>query len=148
MVTKKAYRQTMANPDDPWEDLFTKLTKLRAGWPSPTWSYDRRFQCVSTTIPLSTEAAVQPAIGEALPTSWTAASLPAAPDDVRAMVEACGGLRAEQKIYWGGPENAPGAFGLWWPWGDGAQVSLRIGLCHVDLPKERYPRLRAIFGIA
>jgi hypothetical protein len=38
-------------------------------------------------------------------------------------------------------------FGLWWPWGDGSTVSLRIGLHDVDLPKQRYPRLRDVFGI-
>ena len=57
------------------------------------------------------------------------------------------GLRASQKIYWGNDATAPGAFGLWWPWGDGTTISLRIGLHHLDEPKQRYPRLRDVFGI-
>jgi len=36
---------------------------------------------------------------------------------------------------------------LWWPWGDGTTVTLRIGLHGLDQPKVRYPRLRDVFGI-
>ena len=74
-------------------------------------------------------------------------SLAGAPEGVKALVEKCGGLRAAQLLFWGGPDDAAGVFGLWWPWGDGTTVSLRIGLHDVDLPKERYPKLRDIFGI-
>jgi hypothetical protein len=66
---------------------------------------------------------------------------------VRKLAEGCGGVRASQQLLWGGAPGASGAFGLWWPWADGKTVSLRIGLHDVDLPKERYPRLRDIFGI-
>ena len=65
---------------------------------------------------------------------------------MRTLAESCGGLRASQLMFWGGADG-PGAFGLWWPWGDGTTVSLRIGLHDVDVPKQRYPRLRDVFGI-
>lgn len=84
---------------------------------------------------------------EALPSSWSAQSVAEAPDEVRALVDRCGGLRASQLLFWGGAVGGAGAFGLWWPWGDGTTVSLRIGLHDVDAPKERYPRLRDVFGI-
>ena len=74
-------------------------------------------------------------------------SFPLNQPDKRALVEKCGGLRAAQQIFWGGGDDAAGPFGLWWPWGDGTTVSLRIGLHDVDVPKERYPRLRDVFGI-
>src|SRR4029079_9625016 len=83
----------------------------------------------------------------ALPTSFSVETLPGAPEGVRGLVEKCGGLRATQLVFWGGADDAPGPFGLWWPWGDGTTVSLRIGLHDVDIPKERYPRLRDGFAI-
>jgi hypothetical protein len=130
-----------------WDALFGSLEDLRRRWPIPEWTYDRRLKCVASSIPLTREADARAAMAGALPISWSVETLPTAPDDARALVEKCGGLRAAQLLFWGGAAGGPGAFGLWWPWGDGTTVSLRIGLHDVDLPKERYPRLRDIFGI-
>jgi hypothetical protein len=135
----------VAPPDETWDALFEALVRLRDRWPAQEWSYDRRMKCVVSSIPKAKVAAAEAAIADAFPLSWTAAALAAAPDGPRATAEACGGLRASQKIYWGGATL--GAFGLWWPWGDGNTISLRVGLHDVDLPKERYPQLRDVFGI-
>jgi hypothetical protein len=136
----------MTNADAPWDSLFAALDRLRASWPDATWTYDRRLKCVASSIPIAREPEARAAMIETLPTSWSEATLATAPAAVKALAESCGGLRASQLLFWGGGD-APGAFGLWWPWGDGTTVSLRIGLHDVDLPKERYPRLRDVFGI-
>jgi hypothetical protein len=130
-----------------WESVFGDLTRLRERWLSPEWTYDRRLKCVASSIPLAQEAAARAAIGDIFPTTWTGATLPSAPEDVRALAGGCGGLRAAQQLLWNGAAGGPGAFGLWWPWGDGTTVTLRVGLHHLDLPKVRYPRLRDVFGI-
>jgi hypothetical protein len=139
----------MADPNEAWEKIFATLAGLRVRWPTPDWSYDRRLKCVASSIPLTRETDARVAMADALPTSFTAESVQAAPAGVKALIEKCGGLRASQLLFWGGEQmdETPGAFGLWWPWGDGTTVSLRIGLHDVDIPKERYPRLRDVFGI-
>ncbi|HVU50040.1 MAG TPA: hypothetical protein VHL80_05110 [Polyangia bacterium] len=137
----------MATVDEQWQELFQALERLKAKWPSPEWSYDRRLRCVASSIATSLEPAARASMSEVLPTSWTAQTLATAPDEVRKLAEGCGGVRSSQLLFWGGAPGAPGAFGLWWPWGDGTTVSLRIGLHDIDQPKERYPRLRDIFGI-
>jgi len=133
-----------------WDALFSALGELRSRWPAgpaAEWTYDRRLKCVASSIPLTQEADARAAMAAVLPTSWSVETLPSAPEDVRALIEKCGGLRSSQLLFWGGGAGVPGAFGLWWPWGDGTTVSLRIGLHDIDLPKERYPRLRDVFGI-
>lgn len=137
----------MGNPEETWAALFGALERLRAKWPASDWSYDRRLKCVASSIPLSKEAEARAAMAEVLPTPYSTESLSGAVEGVRALADKCGGLRAAQLLFWGGAPGEPGAFGLWWPWGDGTTVSLRIGLHDVDLPKERYPRLRDVFGI-
>ena len=137
----------MANPTEVWESIFAALERLRGRWPAPDWNYDRRLKCVASSVPLAREAEARAAIVEALPTSFSVETLPGAAEGVRDLIEKCGGLRATQLVFWGGGDDAPGPFGLWWPWGDGTTVSLRIGLHDVDIPKERYPRLRDVFGI-
>jgi len=135
----------MISADDGWGAVFDSLVRLRDSWPAQGWSYDRRLKCVVSSIPMTSANAAQSAIAPAMAGAWTDATLSAAPTSVRSAAEACGGLREAQKIF---ASEAPfGAFGLWWPWGDGNTVSLRIGLHGVDLPKERYPRLRDVFGI-
>ena len=137
----------MGNSDEAWDSVFGALSRLRAAWPSQDWSYDRRLKCVTSSIPLTREADARAAMAEALPVSFSVETLATAGEGQRALVEKCGGLRASQLLFWGGGDDAAGAFGLWWPWGDGTTVSLRIGLHDVDVPKERYPRLRDLFGI-
>ncbi|HXU01013.1 MAG TPA: hypothetical protein VN903_08480 [Polyangia bacterium] len=137
----------MANQNEVWEGLYVALGRLRAGWPGQDWMYDRRLRCVASSIPLTREADARAAIAEVLPASFSVDTLAGAGEGVRTLVEKCGGLRAGQLVLWGGADDGPGAFGLWWPWGDGTTVSLRIGLHDVDIPKERYPRLRDVFGI-
>ena len=137
----------MATSDEAWDSVFGALERLRDRWPSSDWTYDRRLKCVASSIPLSGEPEARAAFADALPGAWSAETLPSAPADVQALSETCGGLRAAQQLLWGGDADGPGAFGLWWPWGDGTTVTLRIGLHGVDRPKERYPRLREVFGI-
>lgn len=132
---------------DVWEAIFTALEGLKSRWPAPDWTYDRRLKCVASSMPLAREAEARAAIADVLTQSFSVETLPSAGAGVRDLVEKCGGLRAAQLIFWGGGDDAPGPFGLWWPWGDGTTVSLRIGLHDVDVPKERYPRLRDVFGI-
>jgi hypothetical protein len=137
----------MATADEQWESLFQALERLKTQWPAADWTYDRRLKCVASSIPMNLEPAARAAMTELLPTSFSAQTLASAPEGVRKLAEGCGGVRSSQLLFWGGDAGAPGAFGLWWPWGDGTTVSLRVGLHDVDLPKERYPRLRDIFGI-
>ena len=132
---------------DQWQELFEGLERLKAKWPAKDWTYDRRLKCVASSIPINLEAEARAAMTEVLPTSFSAQTLAAAPENVRKVAEGCGGVRSSQLLFWGGELGGPGTLVLWWPWGDGTTVSLRIGLHDVDLPKERYPKLRDIFGI-
>jgi hypothetical protein len=133
--------------DGVWDSVFASLERLRDRWPSSDWTYDRRFKCVASSFPMTGESAARAAFAEALPGVWSSETLPGAPAGVQALIQTCGGLRAAQQLLWGGDADGPGPFGLWWPWGDGTTVTLRIGLHGVDLPKQRYPRLREVFGI-
>jgi hypothetical protein len=141
----------MEHASHSWDVVFEGLVQLRDHWPAPvsTWNYDRRLKCVASSISLPVAPAAEAAIALAMPLFWNGESLASAPTSARSTAEACGGLRASQRMYWGpdGLGEGCGAFGLWWPWADGVTISLRIGLHDVDIPKERYPRLRDVFGI-
>src|SRR5262245_60950982 len=127
----------MSNTPSPWDELWSGLQQLKEKWPGTDWSYDHRLKCVTSVIESAQATGARALLGEVMPTEWNGASIKTAPDGVRAIADKSGGLRGGQLLLWNGGPATPGAFGLWWPWGDGSSVSLRIGLHDLDLPKER-----------
>lgn len=129
-----------------WEPILGKLRKLRTDWPARGWTWDSRFLCVSSSISIQFEAKAKAAISQALVDQYDSATLSKAPPTLRDVVERTGGLRAGQFLYGGIVEAQPVIFGLWWPWGNGETISMRVGLAGVDVMREPYPSFRDVFG--
>src|SRR5438067_13692196 len=119
-------------PKDPTQALFDGLKRLRTSWPARGWSWDNRFICVASTFTVQFEQQAREAAAEALPAEWTPATLGQASPNLRDLAARTGGLRAGQLLMTGGPTGGLLAFGLWWPWGDGETISMRVGLLDVD----------------
>jgi len=130
-----------------WQPLFDRLSKMRAAWPARGWSWDGRFECIASSIAALNEAKARAAAAEALPTIWTQPTLPRAPLRIQQLAEATGGVRSGQALL---VSDAPGgfvAYGLWWPWGDGVSISLRVGLVDVHPAREPYPSFLQLFNV-
>jgi hypothetical protein len=56
-------------------------------------------------------------------------------------------VRTGQRVLSQGPLDGLTAYGLWWPWGNGKTVSLRIGLADVDPGVEPFLKFRNLFGV-
>lgn len=137
----------MATPE-PWQPLLDALTKLRGAWPGGGWGWDPRFKCVSSSFGNEIAQRAREALAGVLGTEWSAANISGAPDPVRALSGRYGGVRSGQFLFVGEVVAGMNLFGLWWPWGDGATVSLRVGVANCDRPTELYPQVRALFKIA
>jgi hypothetical protein len=105
--------------------LLESLTRLKATWPSPPWSWDSRFATVAASFTIDLEPAVRQSAQLAERT----------------------GLRSNQRLLGGDEVFAPRLFGLWWPWGGGDKVTLRIGVIDVDAATEPVPSIRALFDV-
>jgi hypothetical protein len=130
--------------DDP---LFAALAKLRAAWTGDNWSWDGRMCCVTSSFPVAAQERARAVTLAALPTEYTSANIETAPAPFVALVDRSGGLRQGQSLFISG-DAAHMAFGLWWPWGAGTPISLRIGLLGVDEDDEPNRRLRELFNVA
>ncbi len=86
------------------------------------------------------EPAVRASAVLALTRGWTVKNLAEAPQGLRDLCEKTGGLRAGQRLLAG---DSDALFGLWWPWGSGENITLRIGISAPEVA----PRLRAMFGV-
>lgn len=138
---------TIRGWNDAWQSLFDSLGLMKASWPTRGWSWDPRLLCITSSFTVEQEPAARAATRIALQNEWTSATLLRAPQALRDVVERAGGIRQGQIALSTGPVNGLLAYGLWWPWGDGETVSLRVGLADVDPNREPYIRFRDVFGV-
>jgi len=139
---------SMSRWNDAWQTLSDGPPRLKAGWPTRGWSWDSRLGCVTSSFTTEQEPKARSAAREILVNEWTSTTIARAPQNVRDIAERSGGVRAGQLVFSAGPYSGLTAFGLWWPWGDGETVSLRIGLCDVDPAREPQVRFRDVFGVS
>jgi hypothetical protein len=149
-VTSEARRLTlapMARMNPAWDPLFARFGQLHAGWPARRWSWDSRFICITSSFTVEFEAQARTAAKAAFPIEYTSATLAKAPPEIKRIAERTGGLRAGQFLLTttDAPNLTP--FGLWWPWGDGATTSFRVGLADLEWNDDPYPRVREIFDV-
>lgn len=137
----------MRRSGEAWANLYDKLGKLRAAWPSRGWSWDSKLECVTSSFSMQFEPAARSAALIALPKQWTPTALAQAPARLRDLAERSGGIRSSQMILTDDEAGDYLSFGLWWPWGNGQTISLRVGLSELDASSSMYQRLRDVFGV-
>jgi hypothetical protein len=130
-----------------WKPIFDRFERLKASWPARAWSWDSRLVCVTSSFTVEFETKARAAALEALPLEYTSATLPRATSDLRRVAERTGGLRIGQYLLTLREQTLAPVFGLWWPWGDGATTSFRVGLDGLEWDDDPYPAVREIFGV-
>ncbi|HEY0710597.1 MAG TPA: hypothetical protein VGG33_27590 [Polyangia bacterium] len=126
--------------------LTELVARMKAGWPAGRWEWDGRFQCALTTLNQANEAQGRASLLASLPGTWTRATLGEAPPLVQRICERTGGLKGAQMVY-GADLDGDLAYCLWWPWGDGATFSVRVGVISTDPGRDLTPDLRTAFGV-
>jgi hypothetical protein len=124
--------------------VLAALKQLRTSWPKAPWSWDGRFSMMSSAVTGADIETARALASKALPHSFDVSTLATAPDALRSLVDGCGGLRGNQLVFCD-DTSAPTTVGLWWPWGGGGTVSLRVGL--LDSGDDATKSLRAIFEL-
>ncbi len=127
------------------ELLFERLREFRSTWVSRGWSWDRRFTCVASTLGSGEAERAQQLVFDLLTQKWTSTTLRNAPGLITDVAEATGGVRSDQLLF-ATPAASVMAYGLWWPWGGGAQsISMRLGLVG-RVSEADMENLRQVFG--
>jgi hypothetical protein len=139
---------TMRTPSQSIEPLFAPLRHLRSSWPQRGWSWDSRVACVSSSFSVDLEQKNRTLALAAMPTEYTSRSIAGAPSTLRDICERAGGLRAGQYVFIGATVGRVFSYGLWWPWGDGMTISLRVGVGGIDESHDLMNKLREAFGVS
>jgi hypothetical protein len=130
-----------------WHLLLERLTLLRDSWPTPPWTWDGRFHTIAASFSSDLQPKARASAMHAFPRGWTTKSLENAPPEMQAIAERTGGLRSGQRLLAGDELFAANLFGLWWPWGGGDTITLRIGVADVDAAGEPLTAIRELFDV-
>jgi hypothetical protein len=125
---------------DELQPMLDSLGKLKESWPGAKWEWDGRFSVVSSSFAATMQTEARASAVHALTRGWTAKDVETAPESLRAIVDRTGGLRGGQRLLAGTHDTL---FGLWWPWGNGEMITLRIGL----VGAEPTQKLRTLFDL-
>lgn len=119
------------------------VPRVTADWPGSKWEWDGRLDCVLSTVAKASEGQARTALAAVLPRAWTADSLAAAPVLIKTICARSGGLLPQQLAFSADLPEGVFAYALWWPWGSGANVSVRIGVSHESV----LPAIRTAFAV-
>ncbi|HWH79602.1 MAG TPA: hypothetical protein VNT76_19620 [Candidatus Binatus sp.] len=82
---------------------------------------------------------------------WESANVGNAPDIVGAIDDRFGGLRPGQIIFTSDPKLDALIFCTWWPWGNGQDISIRVGPSYKNISEseraENLQKFKLWFGV-
>ena len=101
------------------------------------WRWDKEFNMALTVIDRQDEIMIELPLVLEFTHKWDFATIQDAEAPVRDYFRAGFGVVPGQKVFSMDPVNDVVLFAAWWPWGDEARISLRLGLFSVsDAPLE------------
>jgi hypothetical protein len=115
------------------------------------WKWDNRFETVLAEFGIDKKDAIRAILERHLSVTWDSANVGNAPDIVRTIESHFGGLWPGQLLFTSDPKREALIFGTWWPWGDGKEISIRIGPAYrtqTDSKRdEKFQQFKAWFGV-
>jgi hypothetical protein len=116
-----------------------------------SWKWDRRFETALAEFKVDNKEAIRAILEQDLSVVWDGSTIGNAPDIVRDIEKHFGGLWPGQLLFTSDPKRNALIFGSWWPWGDGKEISLRIGPSYRTLPDskrdEKVQLFKTWFGV-
>ncbi len=114
------------------------------------WKWDDDYVAALVIIESPHESEVLATLTELLPHSWNHRDIKNAPEPVRQVSGAWGGLMTGQLLFVLDPEADPMLFATWWPWGNRLKSSLRVSCTarsEVVATADPQANLRGCFGL-
>ena len=96
------------------------------------WRWDKEFNMALTVIDRQDEIMIELPLVLEFTHKWDFATIQDAEAPVRDFFQAGFGVVPGQKVFSMDPVNDVVLFAAWWPWGDEARISLRLGLFSVS----------------
>ncbi len=91
-----------------------------------SWSWDERFACVLAQFSIDQNAQVLEILEKNFCDKWDSSSIKEASKRVQLISHSLGGIRPGQFLLTTESEQDVILLGVWWPWGNGKVISIRI----------------------
>jgi hypothetical protein len=116
-----------------------------------SWKWDRRFETVLSEFSVERKTEIRTALEQSLGVTWDSANVGNAPAIVRGIDDLLGGLRPGQLLFTSDPKRSEVIFCAWWPWGNGQEISIRVGPASKNLSDderaENVRQFKVWFGV-
>jgi hypothetical protein len=117
-----------------------------------SWEWDPYFGAALSVIPSASQQEATRLLEAYCGKPLDAKALPNEPEDVLQIMDGFGGLRAGQKAFLSDRSQPMFVMVAWWPWGNGASISIRVKLLKAPgLPVEENAEatgtFRSWFGV-
>jgi hypothetical protein len=116
-----------------------------------SWKWDRRFETVLAEFSVDKKDQVRAILERFLDSVYDSSNVGNGPETVRNVENHFGGLWPGQLLFTSDPKREALIFATWWPWGDGKEISIRIGPAFRTLAEsnrdEQVELFRSWFGI-
>jgi hypothetical protein len=104
-------------------------SKISLNIPSTSqWSWDNRLQTAMVVFDKGDRDVVYIPLTQEFDTQWDFTSVDNSPAPFYAYFKSVFGIIPGQKIFTSTDGTGTMLFAVWWPWGDGNKISLRVGL--------------------
>jgi hypothetical protein len=133
-------------------DLSSTIKALGEAFPeSLKWEWDDRFDGVLAAFEVTDKDRMLTVLNARFGQAWDGTSISDAPGSISGAAKDFGGLTANQLLFTSDWNHEVMLLGFWWPWGNGATISIRLvpyGSATSDSDKETArSALRGTFGI-
>jgi len=110
-----------------------------------SWKWDSQFQTALAEFMVDNKDNVNAVLERYLSSNWDSTNIDNAPESVQVIISRFGGLRSGQLFFASDPNQDVFIFGVWWPWGDGDTISLRVAPSNKTLSDAESEELLALF---
>ncbi len=148
-ATIKHKRNSLAASGSDHRGIHESLANALSG--SMTWEWDDRFGGILGAFEMGEQDRVSAVLASHFPSAWDSGTIQQAPAEVSGAMERFGGLHPGQLLYHAKLNANLLLLGLWWPWSNGATISIRFIPHHLKGSdselEELRPAMKRIFGL-
>lgn len=120
---------------------------LNAGKDLLEWKWDSRFETALAEFVVAEQEKVKEVLSGFFGEPWNTNNIIGAPTEVKAIDFSFGSLMYGQELLTSDPNENLILYCMWWPWGNGERVSVRVGVHYGEPKEDAAQKLRAWFGL-
>ena len=106
-----------------------------------SWKWEDRFGVALAEFNVANQDDIRGILEGFLTNTWDNSTISNAPDIIQQLVNKFNGLKSGQLLFTSDTEQDDFLFGIWWPWGNGNTISIRVAPSFIKLSEADYQEL-------